>query len=147
MLAPATIGTRMRRTLLVTPLLALTLTACGAAPATQEDKFKEGDQAEIAKLVDDLATAGKSHNAEKICTDILAKQLVDELKSADGDCKEEMNRAISDASDYDLQVDSVKVTGSTATAQVRQGTSKKVATFSFVKEKAGWRASALGSAG
>ena len=56
-----------------------------------------------------------------------------------------MDRAISDANDYDLQVDDVKVTGTTATATVRQGESKNTATFSFVKEKGGWRASALGS--
>ncbi len=56
----------------------------------------------------------------------------------------EIDRAIKDASDYDLQVTDVKVNGTTATAQVRQGESKNVATFTFVKEKGGWRASALG---
>jgi len=135
----------MRRALLVTPLLALAMSACGAAPASQDSKFKNGDQQDIAKLVDDLASAGKRGDASKICTDILAKQLVTELKSAGGDCEEEMNRAIHDANDYDLQVENVKVTGTTATASVRQGTSKQVATFAFVKEKGGWRASALGS--
>jgi hypothetical protein len=56
-----------------------------------------------------------------------------------------MDRAISDASDYDLQVTSVKINGANATAQVRQGKSGQVATFTFVKESGGWRASALGS--
>ena len=69
---------------------------------------------------------------------------MDELKSAGGDCVTEMDRAINDANDYDLKVDSVKVNGTTATARVRQGESKTVATFSFVKEKDGWRALALG---
>ena len=55
-----------------------------------------------------------------------------------------MKAAIQDASDYDLKVDSVKVTGGSATARVRQGTKGKVATFSFIKEKGNWRASALG---
>src|SRR3954471_24643618 len=135
----------MRRTALAAAVLALTFSACGTAAPRQQSKFKNSDQAAIAKLVDDLAAAGRSKNAKKICTEILAKQLVDELKSAGGDCEREMDRAIHDATDYDLQVDDVKVTGSTATARVRQGTSKKVATFAFVKEKGGWRASALGS--
>jgi hypothetical protein len=71
---------------------------------------------------------------------------VTELKTAGGDCVTEMDRAIKDANDYDLQVTSVKVTGPTATAQVRQGKDGKVATFSFVKEGGAWRASALGAA-
>src|SRR4051812_10767408 len=135
----------MRRTVLATLALALALSACGTAAPRQDSKFKNSDQAAIAKLVDDLAAAGRAKNAKKICTEILAKQLVDELKSAGGNCEQEMERAIKDASDYDLQVDDVKVTGSTATARVRQGTSKKVATFAFVKEKGGWRATALGT--
>ena len=135
----------MRRTVLLVPVLALLVMACGAAPEKSENKFKNTDQAAIAKLVDDLASAGRAGNASKICTEILAKQLVDELKQAGGNCEQELKRAIDDAQDFDLQVDNVKVTGSTATAQVRQGKTKKVATFAFVKEKAGWRASALGS--
>src|SRR6478609_6212607 len=116
----ASFGPSMRRTALAAALLALMLSACGAAPASQESKFTNGDQQAVAKLVD-------------------------ELKSAGGDCVAEMKRAITDASDYDLQVDDVKVSGSTATARVRQGKTKKIATFAFIKEKGGWRASALGS--
>ena len=133
----------MRRTVALAALLALVLSACGSAPAKQDSKFT-GDRAQVAKLVDDLAEAGRKGDADKICAEILAKSLVDELKSAGGDCVTEMHRAITDATDYDLQVDDVKVTGATATAKVRQGTSKKVATFAFIKEKGGWRASALG---
>jgi hypothetical protein len=135
----------MRRTVLLALVLALLVSACGAAPEKQESKFKNTDQAAIAKLVDDLASAGRAGNAKKICTEILAKQLVDELKSAGGNCEQELKRAIDDAQDFNLKVDDVKVNGTTATAQVRQGDSKKVATFAFVKERAGWRASALGS--
>ena len=118
-------------------------TGCGAQ--TEESKFEgNADRAAVAKLVDDLAAAGLRKDAETICAEILAKQLVDALKAAGGDCESEMDRAIKDASNYDLQVTDVKVTGSTATARVRQGETNNVATFSFVKEKAGWRASALG---
>ena len=135
----------MRRIALALVVLSFAVSACGAAPADQESKFKNGDQQAIAKLVDELASAGRAGNAEKICTEILARQLVDELKTAGGNCETELKRAIDDANDYDLQVADVKVTGTTATATVRQGESKKTATFSFVKEKAGWRASALGA--
>src|SRR4051794_12808270 len=135
----------MRRTPLIAAALALSLTACGAAPKSDSASKFKGDQAAVAALVDDLSTAGRAGDAEKICTKILAKQLVAELKSAGGDCLTEMDRAIDDASDFDLQVRSVKVNGATATAQVRQGDKGSTATFSFVKEAGGWRASALGS--
>jgi hypothetical protein len=132
----------MRRALLALALIALPLAGCAGAP-TSKSKFK-GDAGKVAAVVDDLAAAGRTGNAKKICSDILARQLVAELKSVGGDCESEMKAAIQDASDYDLKVDSVKVTGGSATARVRQGTKGRVATFSFIKEKGNWRASALG---
>ena len=135
----------MRRVALISVLFALPLTACGAAQQTEsESKFK-GDQAAVAEVVDRLAAAGKAGDAEKICAEVLSKQLVTELKSAGGDCVSEMDRAIDDASDFNLTVRTVKVNGTTATAQVRQGDSGANATFTFVKEGGQWRASALGS--
>src|SRR5262249_1709511 len=120
------------------------LAACGAATSTQNSQFK-GSQADVVKVVDALAQAGSRGDAKRICTDILAKQLVTELKSAGGNCETEMDRALKDASDYDLQGRSVKVDGKTATAQVRQGKAGKTATFTFVQEGGAWRASALGT--
>jgi hypothetical protein len=134
----------MRRSVPAAVALALVFAACGSAPADSGSEF-EGEQAEVAELVDALAAAGRAGKPETICTEILAKSLVAELKSAGGDCVTEMDRAIDDASDFDLRVREVKVTGNTATAQVRQGDTGTVTTFSFVKESGGWRASALGS--
>jgi hypothetical protein len=134
----------MRRLLALTAVLALPLSACGATESASESNF-DGAQQDVAKVVDDLADAGRRGDAEKICTDILAKRLVTELKAAGGDCETEMDRAIKDASDYDLQVQSVKVTGTNATAQVRQGDDGRTATFTFVREGNVWKASALGT--
>jgi hypothetical protein len=135
----------MGRRALIVVALALPLTACGASQTSNSASEFKGQQAAVAELVDQLATAGRAGDAEKICTEILSKQLVAELKGAGGDCVTEMDRAIDDASDFDLTVRSVKVTGDTATAQVRQGDTGTTATFTFVKEGGGWRASALGS--
>jgi len=132
----------MRRLLVIAAALALS--ACGTASTSNDVKFT-GAQKDVADLVDKLATAGQRHDASTICNDILSKQLVAELKTAGGDCESEMKDAIADATDYDLQVRSVKIDGNNATAQVRQGDKGKVATFTFVKEGGGWRASALGS--
>src|SRR3954466_1202552 len=134
----------MLRAPLTAAVLPLAPSACGAATTTPNEKFK-GAQQDVVKVVDSLAQAGSRGDADRICTEILAKQLVTELKSAGGDCVTEMDRAIKDASDYDLQVTSVKVNGNNATAQVRQGKSGQTATFTFVKEGGAWKASALGS--
>jgi len=134
----------MRRALALAAALTLSLSACGTATSTQNDKFK-GEQQDVVKVVDALAQAGSRGDAEKICTEILAKQLVTEIKSVGGDCTVEMDRAIKDASDYDLQVTSVKINGNNATAQVRQGKDGQTATFTFVKEGGAWKASALGT--
>jgi hypothetical protein len=130
----------MRRTLAFATALALGLSACGAAQSEPET-----EQEKVTKVVDALAKAGSRRDAERICTEILAKQLVAELKTAGGDCVAEMDRAIKDATDYDLQVVSVKVTGANATARVRQGDDGAVATFTFVKEGKAWKAAALGT--
>ena len=132
----------MHRALVV--LLVLPLAACGAAKQSSSDSKFSGEQAKVAQVVDDLAAAGRGHKPATICSDILSKQVVAELKSAGGDCESEMKSAIEDATDFDLQVRSVKVTGNSATAQVRQGDKGQVLTYSFVKENGNWRASALG---
>ena len=131
----------MRRLLVIAAALALS--ACGTAQKSSDVKFNTSQQ-EVADVVSKLAKAGQRRDASTICKDILSKQLLAELKSAGGDCETEMKDAIADATDYDLQVRSVKVDGDNATAQVRQGNDGKVATFTFVKENGGWRASALG---
>lgn len=134
----------MPRAALTAAVLALLLSACGTTTSTPDNQFK-GAQQDVVKVVDSLAQAGSRGDAKRICNDILAKQLVTELKSAGGDCITEMDRAIKDANDYDLQVTSVKVNGDNATAQVRQGKDGQTATFTFVKEGGVWRASALGT--
>jgi hypothetical protein len=135
----------MRRLLLPVLAVALALSGCGTAQTSSKAKFT-GVQKDVADVVDQLATAGRRRDAAAICSDILSKQLIAQLKTAGGDCETEMKNAIRDATDYDLQVRSVKVTGATATAQVRQGKDGPVATFKFVKEGKAWRASALGGA-
>src|SRR5262249_13133029 len=128
-----TLCCEMRRALLTLALLALPLAGC-MFMLSSKSKFN-GEAGNVAAGVAALVAAGRTGNAKKTCDDILARQLVAELKSAGGDCESEMKAAIQDASDYDLKVDSVKVTGGSATARVRQGSKGRVATFSFIKEK------------
>jgi hypothetical protein len=131
--------------LTVVLFMTLTLAGCGAQAQTSSlDKFKGADR-EVAQQVEDLESDGKRGKAEDICSDILAKSLVDELDTAGTDCTTEMKKAIEDADDFDLEVLDVKVTGDQATATVRRGDDGPTETMAFTREGSSWRATALSS--
>ena len=136
----------MRRTLAIAAVLALGLSACGGSDSRVREQAPGRRRSRSRRSVDNLSTAGQRRDAERICKEILAKQLVDELKTAGGDCVTEMDRAIKDATRLRPQISQIKVTGNTATARVRQGEDGATAVFSFVKEGDVWKASALGGA-
>jgi hypothetical protein len=124
--------------------LALAVAGCGAAGTSSSSSKFPGEQGNVAKVVDDLASDGRRKDADKICSDLLAPSLVARIRSVSGDCAAEMKKAIEDAGDFDLQVLSVRVTGNRAQARVRQGKEGPQATYSFVKQGADWRATSLG---
>jgi hypothetical protein len=123
--------------------LVLTLAACGATPSSAE-KFS-GDEKAVAQVVEDIEAAGRSRDAAEICSRLLATELADRIKEGGKSCTEELGASLDDADDFDLQVEDVTVTGTTATARVkgRDGTKDRVATFRFVKEGTAWKAQAL----
>jgi hypothetical protein len=129
--------------LVVVAVLLLALAGCGEQQADL-DKF-QGEQRAVADKVEDLQSAGESGSPEDICSDILARQVVDQLEAAGTTCDEEMDKAIKDADDFDLEVLRVEVDGNQATAEVRRGDDGPTATFEFTREGGQWRATSLGS--
>jgi hypothetical protein len=123
-------------------VLALGLAGCTTTKTTAA-KFT-GTKGQVAQVVADLEQAGQRKDAQKICTQILAEELVRQLSDAGTSCQSEMKKAIDDADDYDLTVKSVTVKGSQATAVVRRGDKGPTATFRFVRENGGWRATSFG---
>ena len=122
----------------------LTLAGCGTQASTSSvDKFKDSDQRAVAQKVEDLADFGRRGKPDSICSDILAQSLVSQLDAAGTDCATEIQKAIDDASEFDLTVQKVTVTGNTATAQVKQGDKGSTVTMQFTREKSSWRATAL----
>jgi hypothetical protein len=131
----------MKRLLVLLGVLALA--GCGAqSQPSSVDKFK-GDERAVAQKVEDLQEAGESRKAEDICSEILARSLVQQIEAAGADCADEMKQAIDDADDYDLDVQKVTVSGSTATASVRRGDDGPTETMEFTRENGQWRATSL----
>ena len=134
----------MKRLAVLIVIGALGLAGCGAQAdqTSSADKF-QGEERAVAQKVEDLQEAGESRKPEDICSEILARALVQELEAAGVDCADEMEKAIDDADDYDLDVQNVTVNGSNATASVRRGEDGPTETMEFTKENGEWRATAL----
>ena len=124
--------------------LLVAVAGCGAqSQSSSADKFKDPDQKAVAEKIEDLESAGRRGKADDICTDILAKTLVSQLDAAGTDCATEMQKAIDDATQFDLSVAKVTINGNEATAEVKQGDDGATETMTFTKENGDWRATAL----
>jgi hypothetical protein len=130
--------------LLPVVLALLVLAGCGAENESSVDRFQGADR-EIAQKVEDLQEAGEGRNPEDICSDILSRTLVDQLEAAGVSCTEEMDKAIDDADEFDLEVLDVNVSGNEATVRVRRGDDGPTTTFEFTREGGQWRATSLGA--
>jgi len=124
--------------------LAVALGVAGCTTANTSSSKFTGAKAQVAQVVADLQQAGQRKDAQKICTQIISQDLVRQLSDAGTSCQAEMKKAVDDADDYDLNVQSVTVTGNRATAVVRRGDKGPTATFRFVREGGGWRATSFG---
>ena len=135
----------MKAAVLVIVASLLLLAGCGAETQQSSVDTFQGAEREVAQKVEDLEEAGESREPENICADILAASLVDELEAAGTDCPQEMEKAIDDADEFDLEVLEVDVNGSSATARVRRGEDGPTETMQFTQERGEWRATALSS--
>ena len=131
----------MKRLLVVLGVLALA--GCGAQSQPSSAEKFQGEERAVAQKIEDLQEAGESRKPEDICSQILSRTLVTQLEAAGADCTDEMEKAIDDADDYDLNVQKVTVSGSTATATVKRGDDGPTETMEFSKENGQWRATSL----
>jgi hypothetical protein len=136
----------MPRAFLAVPLVLAALAAgCGASQSSAGDF--EGEERRVADVVEKLQSAGETGDAAEICDEVLAEQLREEMQAAGANCEQELDKAIKDADDFELEVEDVTISGDSATAKVRgqdQG-EERVRDFEFVREGNGWRATSLGS--
>ena len=135
----------MRRSLALPLVLAALASGC-AGNASSAGDF-QGEERQVADVVENLQSAGESGDAKAICDDILARSLSDQIKAAGSTCEQELDKAIKDADDFDLEVEDVTVEGNRATAKVkgRDRGADRVRTFEFQREGSSWRATSLGA--
>jgi Putative lumazine-binding len=135
---------RLRRSLamLCAPALATGLAACGTSVSTSGFK---GEQQQVAQAVANLQKHTSALEASKICKEDLAAANVAKL-NAQGGCKRAVETQIKQIDNYEATVESVHVSGRTASAKVKSVRSgkKAIQTMTFVKEGGRWRASGLG---
>jgi hypothetical protein len=123
--------------------ISLALAGCGAEQSDESTERFQGAEREVADQVEELQSAGEGNQPEDICSNILSRQLVDELEAAGADCAQEMEKAIEDSDEFDFVVRDVTVSGTQAEAVVRQGDDGPQTTMQFVREGGQWRATSL----
>jgi hypothetical protein len=137
----------MRTFARVAPLL-LVLAFAGCTSTPSSSSSFEGDKKAVADVVGELESASQRRQADKICSELLARSVLDALKAAGGDCVREIDKAVSDVDDPTLEVQSVTITGATAQARVKGliGGRDGVTTLGFAREDRKWRISDFGGA-
>jgi ketosteroid isomerase-like protein len=138
-----------RRMTAVALLGAAVLSGCASTTKSSATKFT-GESKAVAQAVEDLQSAGKKKDATRICDDLLATPVVARLKASPGaknDCSNALSDSLDDADTFDMTVQKVAISGTTATATVKSEAGKKdpVDTLTFVKEGQNWKLSAIGS--
>jgi hypothetical protein len=134
----------MRRllALAVMPACALGATAC--ASTTSTSSFK-GAEHEVAQTVADLQSDVSSGENKKICERDLAASVVNELGGQKA-CETVVKNRVSEIDNTELNVESVKVDGTNATAQVKSvyGGKKQIRSVTLAKEGSRWKITAIG---
>ena len=133
--------------------LALALVAlggCTSSTSKTADDFK-GPQKDVAKAVDELASAAKKVDAGKICDSLVTADLKAQLttlakSSKRGtDCADQLKDSLTDSDSFDLDVQSIKISGTTAVVTIKTKTNAKddpVDTITMTNQR-GWRVSKI----
>ncbi len=128
---------------LVALVAALTLAACGSGGTDSSGDF-EGDEREVASVVEDLQTAAADDDASEICRTLLAQSLLRQVGTDDA-CQKAVTVALDAVDTTELSVQDVTVNGTNATARVESGSgdNSTTRTVRLTREGRNWKISAL----
>lgn len=124
-------------------LTAVAVTACGAT--TTSSKSFSGPKKGVAEAITSFQSDASSLDAGKICKELLAASVVKRLTANGTKCEKSMKSSLEDVDTYTITVESIEVTGSSATAKVKSTVygKEKLGTMTLVKESGGWKVSNL----
>jgi hypothetical protein len=129
----------MRRALVLS-LLPLALAGCGATPSSAGDF--EGEEQRVAETVEDVQSAARSDETDRLCDELFARALARQLQAGSGNCRQEVATALDEGEAVELTVKDVSIQGSSARARVEG--ENGVRTLTLVREGGRWRVSELG---
>jgi Putative lumazine-binding len=127
-----------RRCCLAILLAAAVLADCGGP----------SDEQQVRQTVVDFGRAVEKRDYVHICTQLFAARLVEQLQQVNLPCRQALLRSLGNRRDPRLTVGTVKVDGTTASAQIRTsatGEQPSQDTLQLVKIGGHWRISALAS--
>lgn len=132
----------LSRRLLAAPLVLLAAVAAGCGAPTSSAGDFEGVDQDVAQTIEDFQAAANEDDAKAICETYLAPSLIGKLGNR---CEDTIQAGIDDADTNELIVDSVRVTGTSARAQVFVGIDEE-RKVTMTLEKAGddWKITSLG---
>lgn len=126
----------VRRPLVVA--LAALLAACGGGPSEAE---------RVHAAVEAFGEASAAKDYQRLCDELLAPDLVEQVESAGLPCEVALRQGLGDVSSPRLTIGKVTVSGETATADVRStatGQSPSRDTLRLVRVGGAWRIDSLG---
>lgn len=134
-----------RRVTLALACAAFAVGACGddGAPAAPPRE-------QVAATVHDFARAAADKDYARLCREILSDDLVTRVQRAGITCRMALQAGLGDVRDPEVRVGEVRVTGDTATAEVRSqaaGQRGSADVLRLVREHGGWRIAALATDG
>jgi hypothetical protein len=126
-------------------LVAGGLAGCSVATSSASSSGYTGQKALIATRINTLGADASSTNGSDICANVLAPALTKRLNEL-GDCATILNKQIDTVDDETLDIESITVDGSSASAQVKSvyDGNKRVETLKLVHVHAGWRIASIG---
>jgi Domain of unknown function (DUF4878) len=126
--------------------LAIALGAVAQGCATTTSSSFKGPAHNVAQTLSDLQSDVTAGDEQQVCKRDLASAVRARLATAAGSCAAALKDQLQQITDFTLTVQSVKVNGTTASAQVKSIRSGKnvVQTVELVKEGTRWKLSGLG---
>lgn len=136
-------GARLK-TIAVGLALALSLGAGACGETASTSSFK-GESHNVAQAVADLQSDVTARDEKKLCQNDLAAAVTARLRSGGG-CQAVLKKHLLQIDAPTLTIESISVTGSNATARVKNTYSGKdrISTLTLVKEAGRWKVSGTG---